>query len=132
MNAGSVPELPVARGLFLCDWLIVDAQTNKVSLINLFDRVRVTQFPSIPKPFVVYALLTDGFGDIEMRVDIESDDGEHLVYSKTLRVRFSDRLAPAHCRFTITSCSFPNAGGYQVVLYANGSPVAQTTVDVRN
>lgn len=130
MNPDAVSEEPLARGLFLCDWLILDAQTNKVSLINLFDRVRAPSFPSSPRPFVVYACLTNGFGDIELRVDIESDDGLRLVFSQSLYVRFVDRLAAVHCKFMIGNCSFPEAGGYQVVLYADGSPIAQTRVDV--
>lgn len=129
MNPDATSEEPLARGLFLCDLVIVDAGTNKVSLINLFDRVRVPRFPAQLNPFVVYACLTNGFGDMDLRVEIEDEHGEQ-VHTHAGRVRFSDRLAAVHCRFTIAGCSFPRAGAYQVILYAGRTPVAQTKLDV--
>ena len=130
MNAEFDPEPPLARGLFLCDVLIQDAQTNKVSLVNLFDRVRATEFPAQAKPFVVYALLTNGSGDVDLAVEVESLDGLQVVYTRTMRARFPDRLAALHVRFNVIGCIFPRSGAYQVTLYANGDPVAQTRLDV--
>jgi hypothetical protein len=116
--------------LFLCDLLIVEAQTQKVSLINLFERVRAQSFPSPPRPFVVYAFLTDGFGDVELMIEIEGLSRMERVYSYTTRVRFPDRVTATHFKFTVTDCSFPRPGQYQVVLYANREPIAQTRLDV--
>lgn len=124
------PEPPVARRLFPCDVLLLDAQSNKVSLINLFDRVRPPTFPSPPKPFAVYARLTDGSGEVELRVEVETLDGLQQVYARTTQVRLPDRVGSLHVRFEVGSCSFPRSGEYQVVQYADGHPVAQTRLSV--
>jgi hypothetical protein len=110
MNPGPDPEQPVARGLFLCDLLIVDASTNKVSLINLFERVRAPSFPSPPRPFVVYAYLTDGFGEVDLAVEIESLDGLQQVYAHSARVRFPDRLGALHIGSRSGSARSPGPG----------------------
>jgi len=130
MNPSHTPEHPVPRGLFLCDLVIVEAQTGKVSLVNTLDRFRCPVFPSVPKPFVVYAFLTDGIGDVDLTIEIEGLARLEQVYSYTTRVRFPDRVAATHFKFTVTDCSFPRPGLYQVVLYANRNPIAQTRIEV--
>lgn len=121
---------PIVRGLFLCDVLIQDTQTTKVSLINLFDRLRCSDFPAEAKPFVVYALLTNGSGEVNLTAEVESLDGLQVVYTRTMRVRLPYRVAALHVRFNVVGCIFPQPGGYQVVLYANGHPIAQTRLEV--
>lgn len=130
MDTEADAEPPLARGLFLCDVLIQDARTKKVSLINLFDRVRATEFPTVPKPFVVYAHLTNGSGDVELAVHVESLDGMEHVYAQFSHARFPDPVGGLHVSFNVTTCSFPAPGEYQVVLYADRSPVAQTRLSV--
>lgn len=124
------PELPVVRGLFLCDLVISDAQSGKVSLINLFDRFRVPSFPSPPKPCVAYAFLTDGSGEVDLTIEIEALASLEQVYSYKTRIRFPDRVGATHFKFTVTDCSFTRPGSYQVVLYANKNPIAQTRLEV--
>ncbi len=53
---------PTAIGLTLCDSVIVEAGTEKVSLIGTFRRLAVPKFPVVLSPFVVHAALTDGAG----------------------------------------------------------------------
>jgi hypothetical protein len=59
---------PVAIGMTLCDYVIVEEKTKKVSLIGAFTGMRVSRFPSDPSPFSVYAALTDGLGGHYHRV----------------------------------------------------------------
>lgn len=130
MNPAAAAEPPVARGLFLCDTLIIDAQTKKVSLINLFDRVTAAEFPTSPRPFVAYTLLTGGAAEVELSLQIESVDGLHYIHEQRAVVRFANKVTAMHVRFNVNECSFPVAGVYQAVLYADREPVAQTRFDV--
>jgi hypothetical protein len=127
MNPSSAVEHPVTRGLFLCDLVVVEAQTGKVSLINTLDRFRCASFP---KPFVVYAFLTDGFGDVDLTIEIAALSGLEQVDSYATRIRFPDRVAATHFKFTVTDCSFPRSGSYQAALYANREPIARTRIEV--
>ncbi len=130
MNPEKADESPVVRGLFLCETVITDARTGKVSLINTLDQFRCPTFPSEPMAFVVYAYLTDGVGEVDLTVEIEGLATLEPIYSYTARVRFLDRIAAMHFRLTVTTCSFPSPGAYQVVLYANGNPIAQNRITV--
>jgi hypothetical protein len=51
-----MPPTPVAPGLSLCDYLIVD-ERNKVSLIGTFTGVSTAEVPATLPPFCTYALL---------------------------------------------------------------------------
>ena len=110
MNPGQAAEPPVVRGLFLCDLVIVEAHTGKVSLVNTLDRFRCPAFPSVPHPFVVYASLTGGTDEVDLTIEVEGLKTLESVYSYTTRVRFPDRVAALHFRFTVTACSFPGPG----------------------
>ncbi len=130
MSDAAFPEHPVARGLFLCDLVIQDGRSKKLTLVNIFERVRVDEFPSVPKPFAVYAWLTDGFGEVALRIEVESPDGTDIVYSQDAVARFTSRLGTLHFQFKVAHCSFPSAGMHSVVLYANGAPIAQARFEV--
>jgi hypothetical protein len=121
-------EPPVARGLFLCDLVILEAQSGKVSLINTFDRFRDAA-GAILKPFVVYAHLSDCAGDVVLRVAIESLADLRPVYAYESLVRFTDRFTPLHFRLNVIGCKLPAHGAYQCVLYANGEPLTRTRIE---
>src|SRR5437762_14205083 len=53
---------PVVLGLTLCDYVIVEERTKKVSLIGTFTGLGVPDFPAQASPFSVFTVLTDGLG----------------------------------------------------------------------
>ncbi len=57
-------ELPVVRGVFLCENVIVEERSRNVSLINCFSRRLAEQFPTPPQRFVLYAVFVNGLGTI--------------------------------------------------------------------
>jgi hypothetical protein len=57
---------PIALGLTLCDYVIVEEGTKKVSLIGTFTGIAVDHFPAVPQPFSVFSALIDGLGDATM------------------------------------------------------------------
>ena len=61
---------PVALGLVLCDVVIVEEKTKKVSLIGTFARIKANEFPATPLPFSVRAVLTDGSGDATIKLGV--------------------------------------------------------------
>jgi hypothetical protein len=42
---------PIALGLMLCDQVIVEKRTEKVSLIGQFSTLRLARFPGVPLPW---------------------------------------------------------------------------------
>jgi hypothetical protein len=73
---------PVAVGMALCDYVITEQKTNKVSLIGSFTRMAVREFPGFPDPFSVYAVLTDGLGDVTIELAVTRLDTGEEIYNR--------------------------------------------------
>jgi hypothetical protein len=120
-----VVPAPIALGLTLCDQVIVEEGTRKVSLIGTFSRIRLRTFPSEPSPFCVFGTLTDGRGDGILEVAIARQDTNEEIYAAQRDIHFPDRFAEVHVLFRIGGCRFASSGGYVVTLLVDGELVAQ-------
>jgi hypothetical protein len=121
---GMVPG-PIVLDLTLCDYVIVEEGTRKVSLIGIFGKLPADHFPFLASPFCVHSALTDGLGDATIDLVVSRLDTLEEVYARQRRIIFSDRLRELHVIFRISDCSFPTAGIYQVVLLVDKEWAAQ-------
>ena len=121
---------PVALGLALCDYVLVEEKTKKISLIGTFAGIRVDQFPATPPPFSVFAVLTDGSGDATIRLSVLQLETDEEVYAYQSQVHFPDPLAEVSFHLRLHHCVFPAAGAYQFTLLVDGEWVAQRRIRV--
>jgi hypothetical protein len=91
--------------------------------VNCFTHRTVEQFPSGSVPFVVFAILTDGLGEMSLEVRAPGFVGGDLPNHAFRSVHESSSVRP--CTLRIRDCSFPVAGHYQVTLLAGNELVAQ-------
>jgi hypothetical protein len=120
----------VAVGLFLCEQVIVEAGTRNVTPVNCFRRRGVDRFPSDVVPLVVFAILTDGLGQLHFELVLERLDTFEDVARYRFSLRFVDPLHEARCILRLRDCSFPVPGYYQVTLLADKELVAQRKFEV--
>ena len=123
-------ELPVAIGLSVCELVIQDASTGHPSLINRVTRLRVRSFPTPPQRLSVFAALTNGFGDIPIRIEVEPPDGGMPIRERTVVVDFTDRLDEVWFVVELNDLVFPEPGAYQVSLFAETEPLARSLLRV--
>jgi hypothetical protein len=109
----------------LCEQVIIEAETRNVTPVNCFSRRTVDRFPSEAVPFVVFAILSDGQGEMPLDVVVSRLDNLDIVYRRSVQCRFTDPLQAVRCIFRIRDCSFPTSGHYQVSLLADRELVAQ-------
>jgi uncharacterized protein DUF6941 len=121
-------QRPVASGLVVCEQAVVEEGTRRVTLVNVFDRLRVGPFPSGPQQFVVFANLSDGLGDVNLELVVHRLDNFAEIFRQSKKLRFADRLQQVKFLFRVTQCSFPVSGPYQVLLRAEGNFVAQRRI----
>ena len=121
---------PVAIGLTLCDYVIVEARTGKVSLIGTFKGIAAHQFPAGPQPFCVFAVLTDAVGDATIEIVISRLDTGEAIFENRTWLKFPDKLTEVEFFARLRQCSFPVAGTYQVTLLVDGEWVAQRRLQV--
>jgi len=119
-------QLPIARGLLLCEKFIVEERTHNVSLINCFTHRVAPSFPTEPQQFVIYSALANGLGTIRLGIGISRLATSESVYERAATVRFTDLLQEVRFTYRVTSCVFPGPGDYEVLLAADGEFITQT------
>ena len=121
---------PVAIGLSLCDNAIVERDTNKVSLVGQFQRLRYAQFPATAIPFWACATLSGGVGRGAVRLEILDLEDLSVIFALDRTVEFSDRLTVYHVLLRVVSCTFPRARWYNSQLLVDGELLAQRRLHV--
>ncbi len=121
---------PKALGLFLCDQVIIDRDTQKPSLIGCFAGMAVNHFPSGPQHFDVFAALTDGLGAVTIDLTVTNLDTDDEVYVRRLPLRFPDPLQVVHFRYRVLDCEFAVPGVYLVALSVADVEIAACRVRV--
>lgn len=125
--------LPIVRYLIVCE--DIPAQTRRISLINLFRAIRSRlqlPFPFRYPKFCVYAQLTECRGVGEVRLKIEEENTQTVIYqSASRRYNFgNDPLRVFDASFRIRDCVFPGAGLYSVQLCYNDIVIFQEPLKV--
>jgi hypothetical protein len=115
---------PIALGLTICDLVIVEEGTKKVSLVGAISTFQPAHFPFLPAPFFVHVALTDGLGNATIDLIVTHLDTGESIYFRQRAVRFSHKLNELHVAFRISDCSFPSPGLYQVTLLLDREWVA--------
>jgi hypothetical protein len=115
-----VPQPPEVLAMILCDQVITDVQTNKKSLIGIFDQVETASLPCVLHELHIYLSLTDGHGRLSMTVVCVGDEGGEDLFRGDADVEFSDPLQVIELQFIFPNARFPRAGEYRIQLSALG------------
>lgn len=124
-------SIPVARGLLLCDAVQLNAQTGNVTLVNCFNQLTAASFPCSGRAFCLVAFLSDGYGDLQVRVEVQHLESGRLIYIRKHELNIPDRLHEVRYRFLVTGCVFPDPGAYEARLFIEQELVADTRFLVR-
>ena len=121
---------PVAVGLYLCDYVIVEERTRKTSLIGGFTGLAVPRFPAIAKPFCVCAFLTDGLGSGTMKLSVTHLETDQEVAALEGPIEFHDRMAEMRALYRLEQFSVAAPGWYEFTLFVDGGWVAHRRIRV--
>ena len=111
---------PEVLAMILCDLIITDAETNKKSLIGLFDHVETTALPCEVHELHLYLSLTDGHGAIPVTIACVPADGGAELFGGGAEVDFANPLQVVELQFAFPRARFPRAGEYRFQLLAGG------------
>lgn len=125
------PTVPMVLALLLCDQVIIDAQTNKKTLIGVFDNVNSFKYPATIK-LAVYAKLRDAEGVYDFRIRVVSlRDESSIANIEIKQARIRDPLQPTELAVNIPVLQFREPGKYEFQLYANGVYLSRITIEAR-
>src|SRR6516162_10083917 len=125
---------PVAKCVYVCGDVIFDAVSGKVSLLYLWDAVRVpkeAKFPYVLNRVCVFVWWRDGFGKSVTRVDIvQASTGKAIRRTRNYPLNFEKRASSIYGQYRIENCRFPEPGYYHVEVYCENEFVDDLVIQV--
>ena len=115
-NDTTIPPVPVA--LLLCDHIIVDETSKKKSLIGLFDRIWVGQFPAT-QACALYFRGTDAEGHFDISVQYVQSENE-TVLAEVKSGLDTQQRGPIEFVISLPPIPIPSPGHYEFRLFLNG------------
>lgn len=130
----SQPVKPVAKSVYICDDVIAEPTSRKVTVINLWDTVRVPiteSFPSSLVKLVVFVWWRDGLGKVKTRVEIVQAATQTIIKRTTVCVlEFNERNSTVYGVYRLSNCDFPEPGYYYIEVYCEDQFVDDQIIHV--
>ena len=116
-----IPD-PDVLSLIVCDQIITDRVTGKVSLIGMFSAIHTPRFPVRHPQICVHVALTDGRGKTPLTIRIvdANEARKPLVEGKGI-VEFKDPRMIANLALQFHGLRFPEPGQYRVQIWSGSS-----------
>ena len=99
---------------------MIEAGTNKVSLVNLIRTLTIEEFPCQSERMRMFLHLVEGIGEYDLRVEIHDLYEERAIFrAKAPRVIFTNRLDVRQLSFLIPALPLQHPGKYDVIVFGN-------------
>lgn len=121
---------PVALEMTICELLVFEQGTERVSKINSFNELTASHFPFEPGRFFVYALLTGSQGKGEVMLVVTHLPTEQEVFGAIDQIEFQDRFQEVWLAFEPSPFAFPIPGQNLFTLSVDGDWIAHRRVQV--
>ena len=113
-------RMPEVLAMILCDQVIRDVGTGKVTVVGSFSSVTADAFPTYHPHMAVYVALTDGEGDYAGRLRFVHAETEEELMHTDGAFALSDPLQVAELQFNIPALPLPHAGKYRMDFFCDG------------
>lgn len=121
-NEGKKPK-PIVLSINICDNIIRDETTKKVSLIGLFNAIKVNTFPSTHPLFHVYVALTNGHGFYKSSLRIVNIEKNIALMNIDGDLNVTNPLQVLELNIGLQSLRFDGPGKYSVQVLCDGEPI---------
>ena len=124
-NAGNEIKKPkpIVLSINICDTIIRDEITKKVSLVGLFNAIKANTFPSTHSLFHVYVALTNGHGMYKTSLRIIGVDKNEVLVNIDGDLNVVDPLQVIELNIGMQGLRFNRPGKYSVQILCNGEPI---------
>src|SRR5436190_9342158 len=123
-------QRPLAVTLLLCEQIIVDDKTKRITPVNCFSRWIIEGSLTEPQSFHVLSVLTSGHGSMQAALMVDRLDTGETIFLREFAARFADPLQQYRCMLKLRRVRFPVGGVYQASLFMDGETVASTRFSV--
>ena len=105
---------PIVLAINICDDIIRDEITKKISLIGLFNRIQSPSFPTTHSSLHVYVSLTNGHKKYKGELRFVSENDDNVIFKTNADVPLQDPLKTLELNFSIRNLKFDKPGNYNV------------------
>lgn len=117
------------QGVFFCDNVIKEKETEKLSLIGLFRAITVKAFPTTHPRMHVFFSLIGCKGKTQIELLLKTPDGEEIDKIGG-PINIPDESAETDVNFVINQFPIEKAGDYPVEVLINGVVITSRAVRV--
>lgn len=122
---------PLVLAMVLADTVVQDLPTGKNTIQGTYCSLSAAVFPYTHPSIVVYVVLTEGYGETDLRLRlIDADESRPPLFELEAAVEFSDPLAELEVVFTQGKVVFPEPGEYRLQLFGAGEPLMERRLEV--
>jgi hypothetical protein len=115
--------LPTVLSINICDTIIRDEATKKVSLIGLFSIIRANSFPCIHPLMHIYIALTNGHRKYKTEVRFARLDDNKPIAGMVGDLQFQNPLQVVEINLCWQQLAFNKPGEYAVEILCEGTEV---------
>jgi len=123
---------PKCKAILLCDQVILDAITRKLSVIGIFDAFNVPAFPGMTAQFTAFMQVTDGHGEYRITIEIHDLQADAILGRATgPPINLPDRTAKLNYFIPVPPLPLAHAGRYDFVVFADGQEIDRQQFEAR-
>ncbi len=121
---------PVLLSILVCDLVLRDEMTQKLSLIGLFNRISSAEFPCRHPQIHVFLSLTDGHGTCPAELRLVHRRTESVLAALEGEVQFPSPNAVVEMSFDVHGMMFPEPGHYSFDFFCSGELIGSRPFEV--
>ncbi|HYG74841.1 MAG TPA: hypothetical protein VEK08_07555 [Planctomycetota bacterium] len=122
---------PILLALVLCDTIIREAQTNKLSLIGTFNGIFASAFPCTHPSLSVYIAITEGRGRVPCKLRMTSLDNNQVIFELPGQIEFGGPTSVGELVFQLQQVQFAAPGVYAIEFWADGELLGSRKVSAQ-
>lgn len=120
---------PKTNAMLICDYVITEQNTNKKSLIGIFENINAGKFPCIHHALSVYIKMTEGQGVYRFRLELIDLRSDKVVGKGEIPkdIHITSPLTAHELVFNLRSIKFEHPGEYEFRIFGNDKIFGQKT-----
>ena len=115
---------PQCKAILLCDQVIVDSGTGKVTIVSIFEGIEMPQFPGQTPPFTAFLQLTDGIGRYQVTMEVHDlRQSQVLARADVVVLTFEKRDHKINLLIPVPPLPLNHVGRYDFVVLADSQEI---------
>jgi hypothetical protein len=105
---------PLLLNIILCDYIIREENTHKLTLIGLFNSINAKKFPCAHPKFSLYISFTEFEGDADGKLRIVQEETNNVLVELKGNIKSANCLSVVELNFVMENIPLPKAGSYRI------------------